>query len=95
MTVNQVSRVTLREGAGGRREQTEKGGVGTKAGRGHQIWQHKQGEGLERLADRRLVVDPDRSLRPCGGPPTAPVVDAVIGDVPAVRVVAVRSGCPR
>ena len=33
-----------------------------------------------------LSAAPDRSLRSCGGPPTTPTVDAVIGDVPAVRV---------
>ena len=93
-----------REGDGTRQKSA---GEGMKAGRGPRTLQDKQGRGPgvmspegERgghVASRRssLSAAPDRSLRSCGGPPTTPTVDAVIGDAPAVRVVAARSGRSR
>ena len=99
--------VTRREGSGGRRDQTEERGgrhegrerasdmtgqAGSRAG-GDEPRGRRGGHASSRRSS--LSAAPDRSLRSCGGPPTTPTVDAVIGDVPAVRVVVVRSGCPR
>ena len=101
--------VTRREGSGGRRDQTEERGgrhegrerasdmtgqAGSRAGGDEPRGEERIGG---HVASRRssFSAAPDRSLRSCGGSPTTPTVDAVIGDVPAVRVVAVRPGRSR
>ena len=80
------------EGSEGGTRQKSTGGD-TKAGRGHRTRQDKQGlgpggaRGEERCVSSRrssCVAVLDRSLRPCGGPPAAPVFDVGTGDVPAV-----------
>ena len=78
------------EGSGGRRDQAEERGGRHES---RERVQDKQGLGPggarreERCVSSRrssFVVDLDRSLRPCGVPPAAPVFVVGTGDVPAV-----------
>ena len=77
-----------RKAGPGRRARGEarKQGEGIGHDRTSRVWAGG-GRGEERCVSSRrssLVAVLDRSLRPCGGPPAAPVFVVGTGDVPAV-----------